>query len=145
MSHQKNLHSFLLMQALVRPDDVSSRYAACSKDECEMPPENAAAQASKAVSDLLDDVGAGIDVRWEAALSLAGAAIDTADYIAGDTGESADYWSREKPSTSDYSAEDIHRNQQYFNRHAEAAERFVELLTRACAAYRADIEQIEKL
>jgi hypothetical protein len=144
MSHKKNLHSFLLMQALVHPDDVSSRYDACSKDECEMPPENAAAQASKAVSDLLEHAGAGIDVRWEAALSLAGAAIDTADYIADDTGESADFWRLEKPCY-DYSAKDIHRNEQYFSRHAEAAERFVQLLTRACAAYRADIQQIEKL
>jgi hypothetical protein len=144
MSHQKNLHSFLLMQALVSPFTCNAE-SLRNPDDCGESPSTAGAQASKAVSDLLDDVGAGIDVRWEAALSLAGAAIDTADYIAGDTGESADYWSREKPSTSDYSAEDIQRNEQYFSRHAEAAERFVELLTRACAAYRADIEQIEKL
>jgi hypothetical protein len=144
MKHELKKHALLLAQAIVYPDDVRSRYEATSKDECEMPPETAESQASLAVSDLLDQAMCGMDVRWEAPLTLCAAAQFAADKHGDDAGEQFDYWRKEKPST-DYSAEDIAHNEAYFEAHSAAAERLSKALADAMVRYSADIKHAESL
>jgi hypothetical protein len=144
MKHELKKHALLLAQALISPDDVRSRYAATSPDECEMPPENAEVQASLAVSDLLDQALVGMDVRWEAPATLAAAAQFAADKHGDDAGEQYEYWRKETPS-EDYSAEDIEHNREYFEAHSLAAQRLSNAIAEALKRYAADISHAESL
>ena len=144
MKHELKKHALLLAQALIRPDEVRSRYAATSPDECEMPPENAEVQASLAVSDLLDQALVGFDVRFEAPATLAAAAQFAADKHAEDAAEMSGFWSGEKPS-EDHKQSDINRNTEYFDAHAQAAERFSAAIAEALKRYAADIKHAEDI
>lgn len=143
MKHELKRQALLLAQALIRPDEVSSRYAATNPDECEMPPETAEQQASLAVNDLLDQALVGFDVRWKAPLTLCAAAQFAADKHGDDAAELFDYWRREKRWDEDHSPEQAKRSREYYEAHTLAVRNLSAALHDAMVRYSAAIDHAE--
>ena len=141
MKHELKKHALLLAQALIRPDEVSSRYAATSPDECEMPPENAEVQASLAVGDLLDQALVGMDVRWQAPLTLCAAAQFAADKHGDDTAELFDYYRKGIHPDK----EQAKTTRDFYEAHTLAARVLSAALHDAMMRYSADIKHAESL
>lgn len=144
MKHELKMQALLLAQALINPHGIKAAAERHNPDDCYAPPANAEAQASLAVSDLLDQALVGMDVRWEAPATLAAAAQFAADKHGDDAGEQYEYWRKETPS-EDYSAEDIEHNREYFEAHSLAAQRLSNAIAEALKRYAADISHAESL
>jgi hypothetical protein len=141
MKHELKMQALLLAQAIINPDDVRSRYDATSKDECEMPPETAETQASLAVSDLLELGLCGMDVRWQAPLTLCAAAQFAADLHADNTAELFDFY--RKGNHPDKEQAKITRD--FYEAHSLAAQVLSNAINEAMKRYSADIKHAESL
>jgi hypothetical protein len=141
MKHELKMQALLLAQAIINPHAVKEAAARHNPDECYAPPANAEVQASLAVSDLLDQAMCGMDVRWEAPLTLCAAAQFAADKHGDDVSELADFYRKEIHPDKEQAS----NTRAFYEAHAEAAERLSKALAVAMAQYSADIKHAESL
>lgn len=145
MKHELKMQSLLLAQALINPHGIKAAAERHNPDDCYAPPANAGAQASEAVSDLLDLALVGFDVRWEAPLTLCAAAQFAVDKHGDDAAELFDYWRREKRWDEDHSPEQAKRSREYYEAHTLAARNLSAALHDAMVRYSAAIKHAESL
>lgn len=141
MKHELKMQALLLAQALINPHGIKSAAERHNPDDCYAPPANAGAQASEAVSDLLELALVGMDVRWEAPLTLCAAAQFAADKHGDDTAELSDYY--RKNIHPDKEQADVTRA--YYEAHTLAARNLSAALHDAMVRYSAAIKHAESL
>ena len=145
MKHELKMQALLLAQAIIDPHAVKATAERHNPDEGYAPPSNAEVQASLAVSDLLDLALVGMDVRWQAPLTLCAAAQFASDKHGDDCAELFDYWRREKRWDEDHSPEQVKHSREYYEAHTLAARVLSAALHDAMMRYSADIKHAESL
>ena len=141
MKHELKMQALLLAQAIIDPHAVKATAERHNPDECYAPPSNAEAQASLAVGDLLDQALVGMDVRWQAPLTLCAAAQFAADKHGDDTAELFDYYRKNIHTDK----EQAKNTREYYEAHTLAARVLSAALHDAMMRYSADIKHAESL
>jgi hypothetical protein len=141
MKHELKMQALLLAQAIINPDAVKATADSANPDEGYAPPSNAEVQASLAVNDLLDLALCGMDIRWQAPLTLCAAAQFAADKHADDTAELFDFY--RKGNHPDKEQAKITRD--YYEKHSLAARILSYAIHEAMKRYSADIKHAESL
>ena len=141
MKHELKMQALLLAQAIIDPHAVKATAERHNPDEGYAPPSNAEVQASLAVGDLLDQALVGMDVRWQAPLTLCAAAQFAADKHGDDTAELFDYYRKGIHPDK----EQAKTTRDFYEAHTLAARVLSAALHDAMMRYSADIKHAESL